>query len=140
MDGVMAAQIGLPEVNGKIDFVNSRYFQHLPVVPQVKTIMEKLNESPAHTLYILSAAPTSFSADEKREWLGEHFPFIPKERTFFVSQGRYKAEMFHDLHKRLKLDKKDMTLIDDTHSIIKEVTKDYRMHALHVSHFLTYIF
>lgn len=136
MDGVLAVQSDLPVVNGKIDFVNSEHFRHLAVVPQVAEIVEELGRSKRKEIYILSAAPTSISAQEKYAWLRENFPFIKKENIFFVNSGKYKAEMFSDLHKRLKLDPRTTCLIEDTHTTIKQVRREYKMHSLHVSEFL----
>ena len=45
--------------------------------------------------------------------------------------------MFHDLSKYLKFNIRDMVLIDDTHTIIKDVIQEYKMDAMHVSEFLT---
>jgi predicted kinase/5'(3')-deoxyribonucleotidase len=136
MDGVLAVQSDLPVVNGKIDFVNSNHFRHLGVVPQTAAIVNELSKNPKKTLYILSAAPTSISAREKFSWLKEHFPFIKVENIFFVNSGKYKAEMFSDLHKRLKLDPRTTCLVEDTHETIKEVRRTYKMHSIHVSEFL----
>lgn len=136
MDGVLAAQSNLPVINGKIDFVNSRHFRYLPVVEQVRDIVKYLHES-GKDIYILSAAPTSISAKEKELWLEDNFPFIKKENIFFVNSGRYKAEMFNDLATRLKLDRKDMCLVEDTHETIKTARREYRMHSIHVSEFLS---
>lgn len=135
MDGVLAAQSSLPVVDGKIDFVNSNYFRLLPVVPQVKEIVERLHKS-GRNIYILSAAPTSISAREKFSWLKGNFPFIPESHIFFVNSGQYKAEMFNDLATRLKLNRKDMVLIEDTHHIIKSAKREYKMHSMHVSELL----
>ena len=136
MDGVLAVQSDLPVVNGKIDFVNSNHFRHLGVVPQTAAIVAELSKNPKKNLYILSAAPTSISAREKFSWLKEHFPFIKVENIFFVNSGKYKAEMFSDLHKRLKLDPRTTCLVEDTHETIKSVRRDYKMHSIHVSEFL----
>lgn len=136
MDGVLAAQSSLPIVDGKIDFVNSNYFRHLPVVPQVAQILRGLQAN-GREIYILSAAPTSISAREKFSWLRENFPEIKESNIFFVNSGRYKAEMFNDLATRLKLDSKDMVLVEDTHEIIKAARREYKMHAIHVSELLT---
>lgn len=137
MDGVLAAQSNLPTVDGKIDFVNSNYFRYLPVVDQVRNIVKFLNNLEDREIYILSAAPTSISMQEKLDWLEDYFPFIKKENIFFVNAGQYKAEMFHDLSTRLKLDKKDMCLVEDTHHIIKTVRREYLMHSIHVSELLS---
>lgn len=136
MDGVLAVQSDLPVVNGKIDFVNSDHFKNLPVVPQTKQILDVLNQQKDVNLYILSAAPTSISMYEKLDWLADNFPYIKKENIFFVNSGKYKAEMFSDLHKRLKLDHRTTCLVEDTHETIKQVRRDYKMHSIHVSEFL----
>jgi len=134
MDGVIAGQSVLPEFEGKIDFVNSEIFTILPPVHQV---IDKLNslDSEKHTLYILSATPNSYSYTEKHDWLDKHFN-IPRERRFFVNAGKHKAEMLENLRIKLKTDKRDVTLIEDTHSTLKDV-RDLRMNPIHVSEFLS---
>lgn len=138
MDGVIAAQTTLPIMDGRIDFVNSEVFTHQePVMP----VIDKLNSlaNMGYTLYILSAAPTSISIQEKNDWLDKHFPIVPHERRFFVNQGRHKAEMLGDLRKKFKLDKRQVTLVDDYHTTLYNVLED-KMHPLHVSEFLTFDF
>ena len=135
MDGVLAAQLSLPRVNGQVDFVNSRYYIYLPPVTEVIKKAKALQER-GHEIYILSASPTSISTKEKEGWLNEHLPFMKKENIYFVNSGQYKAEMYRDLSVRLKLDLKDMCLIEDTHKIIYEV-QELPSNAMHVSHFLT---
>lgn len=138
MDGVIAAQTTLPLIDGKIDFVNSEVFVHQkPVYP----VIEKLNKlaNMGYTLYILSAVPTSISMDEKNRWLDTHFPIVPKERRFYVNQGRHKAEMLEDLRKKFKLHKRQVTLVDDYHDTLYSVLED-KMHPMHISEFLTFHF
>lgn len=137
MDGVIAAQSCLPIINGEIDFVNGEVHKWLK---PVKPVIEKLTELSlkGHELYILSATPNSFSSDEKQEWLDKHFP-IPKNRRFFVNQGKHKAEMLDNLRRKFKLDKKDVLLIDDFHDILYKVI-GRGMNAMHISEFLTHEF
>ena len=138
MDGVLAAQTTLPVIDGKIDFVNSGVFTYQePVMP----VIEKLNElhNQGYNLYVLSAIPTSISLDEKNRWLDKYFPIVPKEKRFFVNQGKHKAEMLDNLRQMLKLDKRDVTLVDDYHDTLYSVL-NLRMNPLHISEFLTHKF
>ena len=136
MDGVLAANLNLPKIDGKLDFVNSKYFVNLPVVEEVKTRVKDLINL-GKNIFILSASPTSISGKEKLGWLKKHFSFIPQENIFFVNKGIHKAEMFSDLAEYLKLEKSSMCLIEDTHHIIRECRETYQMDSIHVSEFLT---
>lgn len=134
MDGVIAAQSCLPIINGEIDFVNGEVHKWLR---PVGVVIEKLRflESRGHELYILSATPNSVSSDEKKEWLKEHFP-MPKNRIFFVNQGKHKAEMLDNLVRKFKIKKCDVLLVDDFHDILYQVV-GRGMNAMHPSEFLT---
>lgn len=134
MDGVIAGQTLLPEFNGQIDFVNSQIFS---LLPPVNPTIDKLNslDPKNHKLYILSAIPNSFSYEEKHEWLDKHFN-IPKQHRFFVNSGIHKALMLENLRIKFKLDKRDITLIEDTHSTLKDVSK-LGMNPIHISEFLS---
>jgi len=137
MDGVIASLSTLPTIDGRIDFVNAEVHKHLePVTP----IIDKLNslKELGYNLYILSAIPNSFSLTEKQAWLDEHFNIEPKYR-FFVNQGRHKAEMLDNLSTYLKIDKKDICMVDDIHSILYDV-KEMNMNCMHVSEFLIHKF
>ena len=137
MDGVIAAMSTLPIVDGEIDFVNAQVHKYpAPVIP----VIDKLNSlnKRGYNIYIMSAIPNSISFQEKNEWLDKHFN-IPHNQRYFVNQGIHKAEMLDNLSKKLKLNKKDMTLVEDIHSILYSV-KNRGMNALHVSEFLTHTF
>jgi predicted kinase len=137
MDGVVAALTTLPKVDGKIDFVNSEVFKHLkPVTPVINKLMDLNNNG--HILYILSATPNSFSSAEKNVWLDENLPII-SDRRHFVNSGAHKAEMLESLRIYYKLNKKDVLLIDDTHSTLYKV-KDLCMKPMHPSEFLVHKF
>lgn len=143
MDGVIAAQSVLPEVNGEIDFVNGEiHLWQAPVIAVLNKIehiknMAKILQSPVN-FYILSASPTSFSTDEKNRWLDKHWP-VPQEYRFYINQGKHKAEMLDNLVKKLKLRKQDVLLVDDYHDTLVQVTRR-QMNAMHVSEFLTHDF
>lgn len=136
MDGVIASYRVLQSLEGKIDFVNSQTFLYLnPVMP----VIHKLKNMPSqYTTYILSATPNSFSYKEKNEWLDSNFN-IPEERRFFVNAARHKAEMLRDLAQYLKIEAKDMVMIDDTHCTLLDV-RNYGMRDMHPSEFLAFNF
>ena len=135
MDGVIAAQSTLPIVNGEIDFVNGEIHRwQKPVTP----VIEMLNELKlmGYDLYILSATANSTAYDEKQEWLDENFN-LPRDRRFFVNQGRHKAEMLGNLRRKFKLEHRDVLLIDDVHTTLYDVKKR-GMNSMHPSEFLTH--
>jgi len=138
MDGVLAAQTTLPKVNGEIDFINSQVFLNQEPVGPVVQKARNLADG-GRTLYILSGAPTSISIAEKMQWLDLHAPFIPSDHRFFVNQGRHKAEMLEGLRKKFRLDKRQVTLVDDMHTTLYDVL-NRRMNPMHVSEFLTHQF
>ena len=134
MDGVIAAQTTLPIINGEIDFVNAEIHKwQLPVEP----VIEKLFKIKARK-YILSAAVNSIAMEEKEGWLNEHAPLL-WSGVYFVNQGKHKAEMLENICRKLKLDKRDVLLIDDTHATLYDV-KARGMNAMHPSEFLTTTF
>lgn len=132
MDGVLAAYSTLPIINGEVDFVNGRFFKHLKPVKQV--IDKFLTLQNSHKLRILSASPNSIAQQEKHKWLDKHFN-IPREDRYFANAGRHKAQMLEGLCQRLKIDKRDSTMIDDNHDILEQV-KQRNMRPLHISSFL----
>jgi len=137
MDGVIAAQSCLPIINDEIDFANGEIHKwQKPVQPIIDKLTFLAHEG--YELYILSATANSIAYDEKQEWLDEHFP-IPKNRRFFVNQGKHKAEMLDNLSRKFKLHKKDVVLIDDFHDILYKVQKR-GMNSMHPSEFLTHEF
>ena len=137
MDGVIAAQSTLPIVNGEIDFVNGEVHKWQKPVEPVITKLRNLVLF-GHEIYVLSATPNSFSSQEKQEWLDLYFD-IPKDRRFFVNQGKHKAEMLEGLARKFKLPKNEVLMIDDMHPTLYEV-KNRRMNAMHISEFLTHEF
>lgn len=137
MDGVIAALSTLPVIDGEIDFVNGEVHRYLsPVTPIINKLYGLVFRG--YTLYILSATPTSISMEEKNEWLDKHFD-VAKERRYFVNRGIYKAEMLRGLVKKLKLDKKDVLMIDDLHDTLYKV-KDAGMNSMHPTEFLIHKF
>jgi len=137
MDGIIAALSTLPIVNGEIDFVNGEVHKHLlPVTPVIEKL--KALEVAGHTVYILSAIPNSFSLNEKNVWLDKYYN-LPYDHRFFVNQGRHKAEMLGNLATLLKIDRKDMVMIDDIHDTLYSV-KAKGINCMHLSEFLIHEF
>lgn len=138
MDGVIAALSTLPIFNNEIDFVNGEVHKYLePVTPLINKL-KALELTGKATLYILSATPNSFSQKQKHDWLDEHFN-LPLEKRFFVNQGKHKAEMLENLSTYLKIEKKDMLMLDDIHATLYKV-KDRNINSMHVSEFLIHKF
>lgn len=138
MDGVIAAQTTLPIINNEIDFVNGEIHKWQEPVTAVIDKLNVLRENTTTKIYILSAAANSVAIEEKQEWLKENFP-MDADKIFFVNQGRHKAEMLDNLRRKFKLDKKDVTLIDDFHETLYDVKKR-GMNSMHISEFLTHEF
>jgi len=137
MDGVIAAQTCLPIINNEIDFVNGEIHKwQKPVQPIIDKLMFLAHEG--YKLYILSATANSIAYEEKQQWLDEFFP-IPKERRFFVNQGKHKSEMLDNLRRKFKLNKSDVLLVDDFHDILYKV-QERGMNSMHPSEFLTHEF
>ena len=137
MDGVIAALSTLPIINGEIDFVNSEIYKYLkPVTPVIEKLRGLMGMG--YIVYILSAIPNSFSYHEKNEWLDTHFN-IPNERRFFVNQGKHKAEMLENLSVYLKVDKRDIVIVEDIHTTLYDVKARY-MNSMHVLEFLIHDF
>lgn len=134
MDGVTTSYTPLTPINDSIDFVNNNYFEIAePVMPTIK-ILKYLHEK-GMKIHILSAIPNSFSYEQKQKWLDKYLPFIKKEDRFFVNAGRHKAEMLEGLVWKFDLQPHEVTMVEDTHSIILKVKeKGYR--AIHVSELL----
>lgn len=138
MDGVIAALSTLPIINGEIDFVNGEVHKYLEPVEVIISKLKNICQSGKAELYILSAIPNSFSYNEKNLWLDKHFD-IPKEKRFFVNQGKHKAEMLENLSTKLKLNKQDILMLDDIHATLYDI-QARGMNCMHVSEFLTHKF
>ena len=135
IDGVLAKY----ETHGKCtldDWYEEGIFRNKkPVNCVIKEIEKSITLYNNCVFYILSASPHSWATDEKKEWLREYCSFIPEENWFFVSLSEHKVKMLEAICKRLNIDKKEVTLIDDTHSILYEAeAKGFK--ALHISSIL----
>jgi len=133
MDGTLAAYQHMPlDENGNINFTDGEYFKYArPVQPVLDRILNRDN------VYILSAMPNSQSLREKEEWLDKHAPFIPKENRFFVGNKRYKYVEALSIIRSRKLDKRDVTVVDDDHQVLTSLNQ-VGVNAIHISEFLTW--
>lgn len=136
MDGTIAAYQHLPlDSFGCIDFISGEYFKNsipvYPIIDKLKKYKEK-----GYNLYILSAIPDSICEKEKNEWLDKYCPFFEKENRFFIGNKKYKNVMLRNLLNKMKIDKKDVTVIDDDHQVLLNLNL-LGINAIHVSMFLT---
>ncbi len=135
MDGVLAGVSRLTRIDGEIDFLNSDVHKYLPKVNPVINKAEYLLKK-GRNIYILSATPNNFCADHKNEWLDRNVPFIDQKNRYYVNSGRNIALMLDHICRLLKLNKKDVVLIEDTFEIIDDCYHR-GIDAVHVSEFLT---
>lgn len=94
------------------------YFRSLPVIDKSNTIgtLERLSKF-GYELFIITACVDSVHCEpEKREWLAEHFPFIPSTNQVFVPIGTNKAEYVKEKFGSLR----DCWLIDDYNHNLQE--------------------
>ncbi len=83
------------------------YFRTLrPYEPVLEAVRILINEKVE--VYALSAyiPESEYALSEKKEWLAEHLPSLPKTRQLFCKQGRNKA---WQVMKRFKQQKKPMS-------------------------------
>lgn len=137
MDGVLTEYQDLITMGHPMDYVTTNIFGiSKPVKPIIETIRKKFKDS---ELYILSASPNSICNKQKTDWLKKHLPEIKEENIYFVGNKEHKAVMLSQLAIKLKLKSKDCLFIDDTHSILWDVTK-MKFNAMHPSKFLAHYY
>lgn len=130
MDGTICSYQKPPrDIDGNVDFVNSGFFKNaLPV----EHILEFASCRNTDNVFILGACPNSIAYKEKLEWLNEHASFIPKNNIYFCGNKDYKHVMLKHLLIKLKLDKKDVLMIDDNYQTIDNMLK-LGVNAIHPS-------
>lgn len=131
MDGTICSySIPCRDIDGNIDFVNGELFKYLD---PVKNVLETVKQiCLVDNIFILTACPNSIAWEEKQGWLEEHAPFIKKENIFFVGNKDYKHVFLKHLMLKLKLNKNDVTMIDDNYSIIEKM-QSIGVNAIHPS-------
>lgn len=133
MDGTLAAYQHLPlDTNGNINFTDGEFFRY---AKPVRPILDRA--ATYSNIYILSAMPNNLCLQEKQDWLDKYASFIPKENRFFVGNKRYKNVEILNLAKKMKLHKKDITVVDDDHAVLQSLNQ-CGINGIHVSEFLTW--
>jgi predicted kinase len=136
MDGTIAAYQHLPfDQYGCIDFINGEHFKHsIPVTPVIDRLRRYYENG--SKIYIFSAIPDNLCEADKNEWLDIHTPFIPRENRYFIGNKKYKYVMLRNLLTKMKLQTKMVTMIDDEHAVLDDLSK-IGINAVHTSLFLS---
>lgn len=121
MDGTICSYQKPPrDIDGNVDFVNSRMFENaLPV----KHIIEWTENWYDKDKFILGACPNSISMEEKMLWIKRNMHDIRPGNVYFVGNKDYKHVFLKHLIQKLKLDKKDVLVVDDNYSTIENMLK-----------------
>lgn len=121
MDGTICSYQKPPrDIDGNVDFVNSRMFEN---ARPVKHIIEWAKGWDDKDKFILGACPNSISMKEKILWLEKNMYYIELDNMYFVGNKDYKHVFLKHLIQKLKLDKKDVLVVDDNYSIIDNMLK-----------------
>lgn len=121
MDGTICSYQKPPrDIDGNVDFVNSRMFEN---ARPVKHIIEWTKNWDDEYKFILGACPNSISMEEKMSWLQMNMDDISLNNIYFVGNKDYKHVFLKHLIQKLKLDKKDVLVVDDNYSIIDNMLK-----------------
>lgn len=121
MDGTICSYQKPPrDIDGNVDFVNSKMFEN---AKPVKHIIEWTKGWDNKDKFILGACPNSISMKEKVLWLEKNMYDIEPGNMYFVGNKDYKHVFLKHLIQKLKLDKKDVLVVDDNYSIIDNMLK-----------------
>jgi len=109
-------------------------------------ILENVSESKNVTLYILSACKTVRQAEEKRQWLKEHVPFIKEDRQIYVIKevskySRKTKAYIKTLNIKRVMEEENYDLaiyLDDEYLMLKEAYDSLgeKVWCLHISDFI----
>lgn len=121
MDGTICSYQKPPrDIDGNVDFVNSKMFEN---ARPVKHIIEWTKGWDDKDKFILGACPNSISMEEKMLWLEKNMHDIKQGNVYFVGNKDYKHVFLKHLIQKLKLDKKDVLVVDDNYGIIENMLK-----------------
>ena len=85
------------------------FFRNLPVMQNAVIALKALTMLGFEVRIMSACVETPYCEVEKKEWLKEHFPFIPESHQHFCKVGENKAEML----KAQGIDMTDSYLVDD---------------------------
>ena len=117
MDGTVCAYQKPPrDIDGNVDFVNSRMFANPHPVPHIIEWVK--NNFEPDKIHILGASPNSICTEDKRKWIERNMPFIDSNNVYFCGNKDYKHVTLKQLMIKLKMQPKDVLMIDDNYQII----------------------
>lgn len=125
------------------NYVKTNRFLYLkPVNVVINKIKELIKENNVEELYngktniyVLSVSNNSMIAKDKINWINKHLPFINQKNIIFSGSNERKYETLIHLMERDKIEKNDITVVDDVHSFIWECLNK-EINAIHISKFI----
>lgn len=118
-----------------VDYINNNLFEFANPVKEMVRIVKQYFFT-GSKIYILSVSPNSETSKQKIAWLKRNMPFVEEEYIYFVGNGEKKVSTLLQIITKRELNKKDVTYVDDIHSMVWEASNN-GLNALHVSSFLT---
>lgn len=142
MDGVMAEYGAVIDGKYHLNLTHSQlcsqglFLKKRPVLPVIARILTIGN-----CVYVLTAGPGRYAAEDKRKWLKGNLPWINQENIFVVDNQKQKVnklETIFSIQKSLNpnIKKSNLILVDDDHEVLKQA-ESLGYTAWHVSTFLT---
>ena len=131
MDGTIVSYTkGPKDIDGNIDFVNSKLFEHsLPVENIIMKISNKYNPE---NIFILTACPNSISWQEKNKWLDRYLENVPKNNRYFVGNKEKKDVFLKQLCLLKHWKYNEVVMVDDDHNTLDKLNA-IGINAIHPS-------
>ena len=121
MDGTVCSYQKPPrDMDGNVDFVNSRMFEN---AAPVRHVIEWSKKWGYERTFILGACPNSIAMEEKTSWIQKNMGRIRMGNVYFVGNKDYKHVFLKHLIQKLKLNKRDVLVVDDNYDIIDRMLK-----------------
>lgn len=121
MDGTICSYQKPPrDMDGNVDFVNSQMFKN---ATPVKHVIEWAEKWGYEKTFILGACPNSIAMGEKMFWIQKNIDKIYMNNVYFVGNKDYKHVFLKHLIQKLKLNKRDVLVVDDNYDIIDKMLK-----------------
>lgn len=87
-------------------------------VRPIKTMQNVLNKIPVDNVFVLGVVTTNKEIEQKYIWLKNNFPQIKHENVFFINKMKNKVETLKCFCEVKNINKKDVMMIDDMHSVL----------------------
>ena len=136
MDGTIAAY---SSKSGKInisEFGIGFFIDKQPVRAVLKAIYDEFPDS-EYDYIIVSHSPSIEANIEKSMWLMKYFEKELKDIYYVSYPDESKVDYINELIERNKWDRNKVFLIDDDHSILRDVEKRCNIQVYHPSYILT---